>query len=64
MPLDFQIWVGKQQWGGDNVPSLVGKGLTETLNSEWAKAHPAHPLRVSLFRYTQLGNINAAYKQN
>ena len=27
---------------------LVGKGLTETPNTVWAKAHIAHPLTTSL----------------
>ena len=27
---------------------LIGIGLTETPNSGWAKAHPAHPLTASL----------------
>ena len=47
MMLCFQIRVGKQLCSGHNLP-LVGIGLTETSNSGWAKAHPAHPLTTSL----------------
>ena len=53
MPLGFQIRVGKQQCGGHNLPSpIVGKGLTELLNSMWAKAQPAH---VPFNGITELG---------
>ena len=42
---------GEKIWGcrcGQNLPTLVGIGLTETPNSRWALAHPAQPLTASL----------------
>ena len=47
MPLGFQIRMGKQSCGGHHLPPLVGIGLTNLPNSRWAKAHSAHPLKVS-----------------
>ena len=46
-------WVFKSGWSSSNTvgiigPLLVGIGLSETPNSRWAKAHPAHPLTASL----------------
>jgi hypothetical protein len=35
--------------------ALVGIGLTETPNSGWAKAHPAHPLAPSYHESIGMG---------
>ena len=40
-------------WWAYSVP-LVVRGLSELLNSGWAKAHPAHPLAASLPKETQI----------
>ena len=60
MPLGFQTRVGRQLYGGHNLPSLVGIGLTETPYSGWAKNNPAHPLTESLqFLYNTYSLIRA-----
>ena len=45
-------WVFKSGWASSDVVGIICPlvliGLTEPLNSGWAKAHPAHPLAASL----------------
>ena len=39
---------------GDNLPSLVGLGLTDLLKPEWAIAYPAHPSPTPLLGFYPL----------
>ena len=39
-------WVFKSGWSRSNTVGIIG--APETPNSEWAKAHQAHPLTTSL----------------